>query len=323
MPGMNRNIKNIVVLSIIPLWIISLLIFLPHPASYWTLFWWMFPVALLIAITVNTVGISGSALFVPFFILLFPLLATPLTTGQSVVLALITESFGLSSSALAFWWFGLIDKKLGFRTILTAAPFVIAGSIISFYLSENLLRSMVAIALIVAVFLMLSKKRRDSKIRCLEHKIIGTYHTHKSADNITLTDKSGRKYKYCRFCGMKQRLFGYSLGGLFQGAAGFGIGELGILAMTLTNIPITVAIGTSHIIVASTAIIASIIHVIQSTQAHIIIPWNILIATVPAVLVGGQIAPHVAVRLKTHILEYAVILLFSIISIMLLWISLF
>lgn len=103
--------KKILILSIIPVWVIFLLLFLQHSFSYWTSFWWMFFVALIIAITVNTLGISGSALFVPFFILIFPLLAEPLTAGQSITLGLITESFELSSSALAFLWFGLVDKK--------------------------------------------------------------------------------------------------------------------------------------------------------------------------------------------------------------------
>lgn len=318
---MSKIIKNLV-FGIIPIWIIFLIIFFPHHASYWLSFWWMFPIALIIAITVNTVGISGSALFVPFFILIFPLLASPLTTGQSITLALITESFGLSSSALAFWWFGLIDKKMGFRTILIATPFVIIGSVVSFFISDTALRSVVAISLIIAVLLMLNKKRKESKIECLECDLIGKHHKHRLSDNVTLTDKIGKTYRYCRFCGMKRRILGYSLGGLFQGSSGFGIGELGILSMTLTDIPIRVAIGTSHLIVAFTAIVASAAHLIQSTNSNVTIPWNIVILTVPAVIMGGQIAPYVSSQIKSNILEKFIIILFSVISLTLLWISL-
>ena len=320
---MIKNNKNLLVFFIIPIWIISLILLFPHPSSYWFSFWWMLPIALTIAITVNTVGISGSALFVPFFIIIFPVLSSPLTVGQSVTLSLITESFGLSSSALAFWWFGLIDRKIGFRTILIAIPCVILGAVISFFLSSNTLRIIVAISLIISLILLLNKKRRESKKECLECDLIGKHHKHKLSDNAVLTDKEGKTYKYCRYCGMKKRFIGYSLGGLFQGSSGFGIGELGILSMVLTNIPIRVAIGTSHLIVAFTAIIASIIHVVFSTNLNIAIPWHILIITVPSVILGGQIAPYVSSRIKTNVLEYFVIILFSIISLTLFWISIF
>jgi len=45
------------------------------PDGYWLTFWWLFPVFLLGATIVNTVGISGSALFVPFLIFLYPIMA--------------------------------------------------------------------------------------------------------------------------------------------------------------------------------------------------------------------------------------------------------
>jgi len=70
----------------------------------------MFPIAFIIAVTVNTVGISGAALFVSFFVVIFPLLSNPIGPEQSVRIGLITESSRLSSSALAFLRYGL-DKK--------------------------------------------------------------------------------------------------------------------------------------------------------------------------------------------------------------------
>jgi uncharacterized membrane protein YfcA len=150
---------------------------------------------------------------------------------------------------------------------------------------------------------------------------MGEHHEHDTSDNVTLTDKDGKTYKYCRVCGKKQRRIGYGLGGLFQGAAGFGIGEIGILSMIFTKIPIRVAIGTSHMIVASTAIVASLTHVLQSAASNISTPWNILIMTVPAVIIGGQVAPYISSRLKTSVLEYVVAILFIILSLALAWIS--
>lgn len=311
-----------IALSIIPVWIGVLVLFLPNTPSYWVTYWWMFPVALVIATIVNTSGISGAALFVPFFILIFPLIATPLAVEQSVKLGLITESFGLSSSAFAFLRFGLIDKKLGLNTVLVVMPFVILGALLSLYVSDNILRIFIAVVLVTGPILMLSRKRKESKEECLKRDVVGEHHPHEAADNVTLIDKDGKTYKYCRRCGEKRRLAGYGVGAIFQGAAGFGIGEIGILSMVFTKIPIRVAIGTSHMIVASTAIIASITHLLQSTASDISTPWNILIMTVPAVIIGGQVAPYVSSRLKTSILENSITVLFIILSLALFWISL-
>ena len=294
-----------------------------HPASFWLEYWFMFPIAFAIALTVNTVGISGAALFVPFFILIFPLLADPLTSLQSVQLGLITESFGLSSSALAFLAFGLVDLKLAKYSILGALPLVILGVLLSTYVPESILNLMVAVLLIISVFLMKNKEKFASKR--LEEK---TSHTidmrQKGHELVTLVAKDKKTYHYCRTkSGYKKRFFGYGIGGFFQGAVGFGIGELGIISMLSSKIPLRIAIGTSHLIVATTAISASILHFTLSSQGNgLEIPWNIPIMTVPAVILGGQIAPFIAAKLSNRFLENLIAFLFTSISIFLVLLSL-
>lgn len=305
--------EQLFVLIIIPvLWFILYNTVTFTDGSYWFEFWWMFPVALTVAIIVNTVGISGAALFVPFFVLIFPIFATPLSPEQSVKLGLITESFGLSSSALAFLRYGLVDKKIGLYSVLTALPLVIIGAVLSFFLPVSLFRILIAIVLLLSVYMLLNHKRKKSKFACIEDKIIGSHHPQHNT-NVTVTDMQGKTYKYCR-CGYKQRAVGYGVGGFFQGVAGFGIGELGIVSMLLTNIPIRIAIGTSHVIVATTAVIASLTHVFISNATNIVTPWNIIAMTVPAVIIGGQLAPYISTRIKAQILEYFVAGLFVVLA---------
>ncbi|RMD67318.1 sulfite exporter TauE/SafE family protein [Candidatus Pacearchaeota archaeon] len=304
------------VLAVAVLWEVLILSIVDKGASYWLQFWWMFPIALAIATIVNTVGISGAALFVPFFVLIFPLLAgQPLAGEQSVKLGLITESFGLSSSALAFLRYGLIDKKLGVKAVLVAVPFVIAGAVLSFFLPQYAFYFIIAFALLFSVYLMLSTERKLSKEECIKKMSVGKHHTHPNAENVTLKDRDGKEYKYCRACGVKPRSVGYGVGGFFQGVGGFGIGELGIVSMLLTKIPIRVAIGTSHMVVAMTAIVASLTHIITSNLESVPTAWNILAMTVPAVLAGGQIAPYLAARFKTDALEHFVAGLFIILAV--------
>lgn len=73
--------ENYLILLLIPIFLLILTGLVRGDVGYWTEFWWMFPVSIVIATVVNTVGISGAALFVPFFALVFPALAFGLTPG--------------------------------------------------------------------------------------------------------------------------------------------------------------------------------------------------------------------------------------------------
>ena len=70
--------------------------------GYWLQFWWMSPIALSICVTANTLGVSGAALFLPFYTLIFPLLGHHLEPVQAVEVGIMTEIFGFMSSTTAF-----------------------------------------------------------------------------------------------------------------------------------------------------------------------------------------------------------------------------
>jgi uncharacterized membrane protein YfcA len=133
-------------------------------------------------------------------------------------------------------------------------------------------------------------------------------------------DRDGDDYTYRR-SGYLERFGNYSVGGMFQGLAGFGIGELGIISMLRTKVPVRVAIGTNHIVVAMTAVLASLVHVFGGglvPGGHSLdiasTPWNMVVWTVPATVTGGQIAPYVSATLDTEILKQGVGVLFAIIA---------
>ena len=102
--------------------------------------------------------------------------------------------------------------------------------------------------------------------------------------------------------------------------AGFGIGELGIISMLRTSVPVRIAIGTNHIVVAMTAVLASLVHVFGGglVGGHAIdlasTPWNMVVWTVPATVTGGQIAPYISSTLDTQILKQGVGVLFGVIA---------
>ncbi|WP_435117728.1 TSUP family transporter [Halolamina sp. C58] len=310
--------------------------------DYWLEYWWLFPFFLLGATIVNTVGISGSALFVPFLIFIFPLLAgETLTPSTLVKVGLISESFGLSSSAVAFIQYGLVDRRLAATLVLGGLPFVVGGALLSFVIPDPLFHAALGLALIAAAYLMLkadlSHEEPDatSESDSAEAATDGAGESDlpddagkpgdagvETADGtVTRVDRAGETYYYS-WSGYLERFANYSVGGVFQGLAGFGIGELGIISQLRTNVPVRVAIGTNHIVVAVTAVIASLVHVFGGqfvpfghTLSLASTPWNMVVFTVPATVTGGQIAPYVSNALDTELIQKGVGGLFGIIAV--------
>ncbi|MFB6109168.1 MAG: TSUP family transporter [Haloplanus sp.] len=325
--------------------VVSVFVAAPTPADagadYWLEYWWLFPAFLTGATIVNTVGISGSALFVPFLIFVFPVFAHPLEPETLVKIGLVSEAFGLSSSAVAFIQYGLVDRRLALTLVGGSVPFVVAGAVLSFVVPEAVFHGLLGVALLAAAYLLF---RLD-----LGHEGAETAETDADADpapdggsatdrpndseklgpagvdtaddgTVTRVDREGDAYRYDRG-GYLRRFANYSIGGTFQGLAGFGIGELGIISMLGTSVPVRVAIGTNHIVVALTAILASLVHVFGGgvVGGHELslatTPWNMVVFTVPATVTGGQIAPYVSNALDTDTIKNSVGVIFAVISV--------
>ena len=323
--------------------IVTVLLAAPTPAEagagYWFEYWWLFFFFLLGATVVNTVGISGSALFVPFLIFVFPVLAHPLKPETLVKVGLISESFGLSSSAVAFVQYGLVDRRLALTLVVGSLPFVVGGALLSFVIPEPLFHAALGVALLAASYLLVSAdiSHRDSSEEAETTETATDGSGEDLPDDagklgpagvevddegdVTRVTRGGDTYSYT-WTGYLERFGNYSIGGAFQGLAGFGIGELGIISQLRTDVPVRVAIGTNHIVVAVTAIVASLVHVFGGglvPGGHSLdlasTPWNMVVFTVPATVTGGQIAPYVSNALDTGTLTKGVAALFAVISV--------
>jgi uncharacterized membrane protein YfcA len=340
--GFLRN-QHFFVFAAPVLFVAAVFLFAPTPAGagadYWLEFWWLFPAFLVGATIVNTVGISGSAIFVPFLIFVFPLFAQPLEPETLVKVGLISEAFGLSSSSVAFVQYGLVDRRLALTLVLGGLPFVVGGALLSFVVPEPLFHLLLGIALLAASYMLFkadlghgesSTSGSDATAATdggtagglpNDHGKLGPGGVRTDDDGrVTRVDREGDDYSYTRG-GYLRRFGNYSVGGVFQGLAGFGIGELGIVSMLKTNVPVRIAIGTNHIVVAVTAVIASLVHVFGGglVGGHgmnlATTPWNMVAFTVPATVTGGQIAPYVSAALETSTIKKFVGGLFAVISV--------
>ena len=90
-----------------------------------TLYWFMFPVSIVVATCAMLSGIGGAALFTPIFILVFPLLGPEYVLNSTIAAisaALITQTFGFFSGFIGYYRRHLIDYALARRILRVAVP---------------------------------------------------------------------------------------------------------------------------------------------------------------------------------------------------------
>ena len=265
--------------------------------DYWLAMWWVFPVALPMCVTVCTVGIEGAILLVPFFAIVFPILAFHLQPVQAVSIGLMTEVFGFASSLIAFWRAGLIDFDIAIKSALKSVPFALVGGLLSFVMPQGVLLLIIAAVLLLTAYGLHRAPGEAELVRRAAAEdpalpMVGGSGGGQS-DARVLVDRAGRVYRY-RYRNDRRRAAVVSLGGLSEGLVGFGIGVMGVSDLALRGIPIRVAIGSSHFIIMVTALAAVSPHLVEVARGLTAVPWNVLAMTVPAVLIGGQFAALVA-----------------------------
>lgn len=233
-------------------------------------------------------GVSGTVLFVPFYTMVFPLLGHHLEPVQAVEVGLLTEIFGFLSSTSAFWRAGLIDFQVAGFAALIATPLAVLGGYVSHLLPGNLLLAVIGASLVAFAWLLIRETitqpsaatGNSSQLRIKKHR-----------------DRSGRIYRY-ELLNDGWRASAAGVGGILQGLVGFSAGEFSTVEQVLRGMPIRIAAGNSHLIIAAASISAAAVHLGVSAQQGTQIPWNLVAITIPAVLIGGQLAAVLAGRIS-------------------------
>ena len=89
-------------------------------------YWYVFPIAIFVAILCNASGFSGSVLFQPFFNFVIGL-----PIEQSIATGIATETIGLSSGAFRYWRMG---NKIDINAVKKVFTFVYIGIIVGIFL---------------------------------------------------------------------------------------------------------------------------------------------------------------------------------------------
>ncbi|MDH3240001.1 MAG: sulfite exporter TauE/SafE family protein [Alphaproteobacteria bacterium] len=292
-----------------------------------TLYWFMFPVAVVVATTAMLSGIGGAALFTPIFLLVFPALGPeyPLPSATAAFgAALLTQTFGFASGLVGYWRKRLIDLGCALPFIAVAVPFAVAGALASHLADEVALKATYGVLMAAGAWVML-RRGRDAGSPDAAAGLDGDAEVVPAAGATmrTVIDRAGRSYS---FAAPRQSAGGVvtSLGAFFTGLVSTGIGEVIMPQLVKRNrVPVAVAAATSVAVVISTTAAASATQVwsLMSAGGLNAVPWNLVCYTVPGVLIGGQLGPFLQGRLSQGAMVRAIGVLFCVIAIAMMWIA--
>jgi uncharacterized membrane protein YfcA len=300
----------------------------------WTLYWFMFPVAMCIATTAMLSGIGGAAMFAPIFMIIFPILGPEYPfegIAAAIGVALLTEVFGFSSGFVGYYRKKLIDFKGAIPFILVGVPVGIVGAILLNVLSdyEEVLRGSYALLMLVLSYVII--KVHEPKQAIASEPAADSVGAAAVSDDATvdsrelrsITGADGTTYTF-KAPRQGKGIIATGIGGFLTGLLGVGIGEVVMPQLVKGNkVPIPVAAATSVftvIVVVASASFTQISALIAEGGINAV-PWNVVVYTVPAVIIGGQIGPRLQGKVSQRVMEKGIAYLFLVIGVAMAYIA--
>ena len=262
----------------------------------------MFPLAIIIATIAMVLGVGGALLFSPVFVLLFPIIGVEkLSPADAFGAALLTEVFGFSSGLYSYNKKKLIDYKTARYFIKIGVPAAIIGTFLKREVTGNII--LIVFALILwglGAYTYYNQKRGAH------------FHLDWKGPSRKLTDSEGNQYEYI-FCNQKAGGVLTSIGAFITGLISVGIGETTTTTLRLRcNLPMRVATGTSVLVVTVVVLTSAITDIaLIGIDA---VPWELILFTIPGVLIGGQIGPRIATKVSSKQSEILLITVFFVIG---------
>lgn len=268
--------------------------------------------SLLICVLATSLAMESAALFLPAFLIAFPVLVPGFPTlgpNEAIGAILVIMFFGQTSTLLRYWYQGQVLVRLAATALIVTVPLAVVGRLLSYLLPASWL---------LAIFALL-----------LFGLAIGVYrsHTGSSTAERPLTDTVGADAAVAATAGVdppplkrasdggmtsrpialdRSDRLAFGFGGLVAGLVGFGIGELSNTRLHLSKgVPIKLSTGTSTLVLYLTLLTATVVNVIvvqlDLVAGAVAIPWEVAAVVAPAVLVGGQLGAIVNARLPSHL----------------------
>ncbi len=274
-----------------------------------TLYWFMLPVAVVVATCAMLSGIGGAALFTPIFVLLFPLIGPEYvleSTMTAITAALITQTFGFLSGFIGYYHRGLIDYGLAWRILRVSVPIAVIGALVANLVHDSVL--LASYSILVAVLAVVMWRNRPPR---------ETHSGNPEGTTNTIVDSRNHAYTY-RIPRLGPRSYSLTgIGAFLTGMVSVGIGEVTISKLSRKGVPIAVAAATSVLVVIVTVAFASTTLAAQLVRdgGWTAVPWDLLLYDIPGVLIGGQIGPRLQGKVAPHTMRRAISILFVILAI--------
>ena len=283
--------------------------------------WWVLPVSLIIAITANTLAMEGAVMFTPAFLLLFPAVSgdfPELTANEAIGVSLLIMFFGTASASLGYVRQQVVDFRLAAKLMVITLPLAVLSRSVAFLVPPLLLFIVFGAVLFLLACIVLRSIMMHGKSNrgTVDAKNRGDIDGASDVLKTELVTRDGRTYRYsARFNWLDLGLTG--AGGLLVGLIGVGVGALVNTTLIIRHgLPVRVAVATTVIVVSATVLVGSMTNLVMAslTGQAAAFEWSLVIMAVPGVIVGGQIAPHIAARCPELALKISLILLFVIMS---------
>ena len=229
-------------------------------------YWYMFPISVVIAILANSSGFSGGVLFQPIYNLF---LNIPIQ--NAVATGIATETVGMTSGALNYFWQKKADLPVGFIMIMLTIPGVVVGNHALLVVNGNLLKLVLGFVIFGLASLQLSS----------------------AVGNVF-----GKK-EYIPV----EEVYGYMwvppIGGFFSATTGTGICEISQpLLERGMGLQTKKANATAILIEATGDWVITILNLHAG-----LIMWELWVFTGTGVIIGGQIGPYISKFLPDRIIK--------------------
>jgi len=282
------------------------------------LYWFMLPISTLVSIVAMLGGVGGAVMFIPIFLIIFPLLGPEYVIASPVAaigVALITEAFGFTSGLIGYLRRHLIDFKVAKSLIIIAVPSAIVGSFLADEINPEMLKILFASLMFILAYIMLKRPSTKEKQKITEKALAGDY-SHIGHER-TVKDSDGNVYKYHLCHPGRGRLF-TGIGGFITGLMSVGIGEIVTPQLVKQcKIPVSVAAATAVFVIILSVAAASGTHIftLVSEGGVDAVPWHLVMFTVPGVVIGGQIGVRLQGKFSQDKMEKIFGVLFGVIGV--------
>lgn len=229
-------------------------------------YWYMFPIAVVVATLANSSGFSGGVLFQPIYNLF---LNVPLQ--NAVATGIATETIGMTSGAVRYLWNRMVELPIAFTMLMLVIPGVVIGNHALMVLNPNIVK----IILGVVIFVLASMQLFTAAMRL-----------YGSRNNVPIEDI----YPF---------MWVPPVSGFFSATTGTGIAEISqpLLERGL-KLKTKRANATAILIEAAGDWIITILN-LQSGFIRL----DIIIFSVPGVIIGAQIGAWVSKYLPDRLLK--------------------